>query len=192
MVRSFFAIDLPLEYSEEIRRLQHRLKTAGADVKWVRPESAHLTLKFLGDVAREDIDPLGRAVGECLTGCPALSLSLRDVGVFPGPSRPRVVWLGLSGDLDHLATLHQRVEIAAAELGFPRDKRPFQPHLTLGRVRSGRGRERLIKEIGRIDIKPLEFIARDVILFKSDLKPTGAVHTVLHQIPLGTGSTMEG
>ena len=93
MIRSFFAISLPETWREELSRLQDRLKKIRADVKWVRPESVHLTLKFLGDVPEETLEELGRSARTALAGRPAPNLRLKGTGVFPDRGRPRVVWL---------------------------------------------------------------------------------------------------
>ncbi|MBW2621673.1 MAG: RNA 2',3'-cyclic phosphodiesterase [Deltaproteobacteria bacterium] len=184
MIRAFFAIDLPLEFREEIARLQGLLKRSRAEVKWVRPESVHLTLKFLGQVAEETIDPLAAKAAKKVSRIPAVTLGLSGAGVFPGPKRPRVAWVGLAGDMAVMGDLQKGIEEAAAEFGFEREKRKFSPHLTLGRIRPSKRIGELMSELDRIDPKPLEFLAREVILFKSDLKPTGAVYTPLKTLPL--------
>ncbi len=190
MIRSFFAIDLPDSFEEEIRRLQDRLKKTGADVKWVRPESVHLTLKFLGNVAEDMVDPLAKAAGREASGHPEMHLSVSGVGVFPSRRKARVVWLGLGGDLAGLERLQKDLETATAAFGFAPEKRSFKPHLTMGRVRSGLKRAELIAELDSVQPRPLEFTARTLILFKSDLKPSGAVYTALKQLPLA-GNTLE-
>ncbi len=191
MIRSFFAIDLPGAFRDEIGRLQARLKQSGADVKWVRPESVHLTLKFLGDVAEETVPSLAEAVGREVEASSPLRLVMQGTGVFPNPARARVVWLGLTGDLEALAALQHGVEKTAAGFGFEPEGRAFKPHLTLGRVRSGRNRSGLLDELDRLKPEPLEFTAEEVILFKSDLRPTGAVYTPLQRLPLGSKKTEE-
>jgi RNA 2',3'-cyclic 3'-phosphodiesterase len=184
MIRSFFAIEPPSQVRNEIARVSGLLRNTGADVKWVRPESVHLTLKFLGDVAEADIDPLARAVGDAAVLHRPMELEIRGLGVFPGLKKPRVVWLGLSGNIDGLKALQQGVEMAAAEFGFEPEKRPFKAHLTLGRIRSGRGQNRLMTALETIKPENQSFPAAEVVLFKSDLKPTGAVYTALHRLPL--------
>ena len=191
MIRAFFAIGLPPEFREEIARLQGLLKRSGAEVKWARPESVHLTLKFLGQVAEETIDPLAEMAAKKVSRIPAVTLGLSGTGVFPGPKRPRVAWVGLAGDMVVMRDLQSGIEEAAAEFGFEREKRNFSPHLTLGRIRSSKRVGELMSELGRVDPKPLKFLAREVILFKSDLKPTGAVYTPLKILPLSGSPTEE-
>lgn len=191
MIRAFFAISLPLEFKEEIARLQDILKKTRAEVKWVRPESVHLTLKFLGQVAEDIIDPLAEAASVKASQTQALTLTLNGTGVFPGPRRPRVAWLGLAGDVGRIIDLQRGLEESAEKFGFAREKRTFSPHLTLGRIRSSKGIKEFITELDRLDPQPLEFMASEVVLFRSELKPTGAIYTPLKKIPLSGVPTEE-
>lgn len=191
MIRAFFAISLPWEFKEEIARLQDILKKTRAEVKWVRPESVHLTLKFLGQVAEDIIDPLAEAASVKASQTQALTLTLNGTGVFPGPRRPRVAWLGLAGDLGRIIDLQRGLEESAEKFGFAREKRTFSPHLTLGRIRSSKGIKEFITELDRLDPKPLEFMASEVVLFRSELKPTGAIYTPLKKLPLSGVPTEE-
>ncbi|MBW2086711.1 MAG: RNA 2',3'-cyclic phosphodiesterase, partial [Deltaproteobacteria bacterium] len=151
---------------------------------WVRPQAVHLTLKFLGQLAEEIIDPLAEAVSRVVGTYPALHLTFARTGVFPSRRRPRVAWVGLDGDLDALASLQKEIEAQAAEFGFAKEKRPFNPHLTLGRIRSNQNREELLYALDRLEPRPLAFTAREVVLFRSDLKPSGAIYTPLRRLPL--------
>jgi 2'-5' RNA ligase len=184
MIRSFFAIDLPQSFVDEIKHLQTRLKDTGADVKWVRPESVHLTLKFLGNVTEETLELLSSAALRAAADHPPLNLTLSELGFFPNRSAARVIWVGLAGDVAGLGRLRKSVESAATKFGFPPEKRPFRPHLTLGRVRSTRGWADLLAEMSEIKPMDLQFTAREVTLFKSDLRPSGAVYTILKTLPL--------
>lgn len=189
MIRAFFAIDLPAAFLEEIGRLQDKLRKTGADVRWVRPEGVHLTLKFLGNVGETTASALAAAVQAVCAAHPRLTLTLAGTGVFPDRRRPRVVWLGLQGDLDALATLQRDLEQAAEAFGFEPEKRAFSPHLTLGRVRSSRGMLDLLAAVDGLEPSPLAFEAAEVRLIRSDLKPSGAVYTTLETCPLGGGQT---
>lgn len=184
MIRSFIALELDQRVHREIERLQAELRKARADVKWVRPEGVHLTLKFLGDVAETTIADMVPALAETIQVHAALSLRLQGLGTFPGPGNPRVVWLGLAGDLKPLANLQKDVETIAALYDFPPENRPFKPHLTLGRVRSAQGRRELLDTMSRQTPEPIAFQVTRVIYFKSDLKPSGAQYTALHHLPL--------
>ena len=154
-------------------------------MKWVRPESVHLTLKFMGSQPDEVIEPLADAVAEATASSSAFSLRVSGTGIFPNRSRLRVLWLGLEEELTALTELQKIVENVTAGFGMAKEKRPFKPHLTLGRVRSGRGKNKLLDELDQLEPRQLEFIASEIVLFKSDLRPSGAIYTALRRLPLG-------
>ena len=150
-------------------------------IRWVAQENLHFTLKFLGSVATEKVPLILRALEEALRSVPCFSLTGKGIGVFPNIKRPRVLWIGLEGE--ELHRIAERGESSLEPLGFPREDRDFAPHLTVGRWRyPGVRPEALRDQIekwrqhhfgqSRID---------EVVLFQSDLKPTGAVYS-----PLGT------
>ena len=186
-LRLFLALDLPPQVRSSLEEAQRKLKRTGADVRWTRIPSIHLTVKFLGQVEAGRVEEIRRTLEPVARACPELDLRPAGAGVFPGPRNPRVVWIGLRGDLEGLAGLAREVDQALTGLGFPAEKRPFRPHLTLGRVRSGRNKAGLIEGIlGLADFKGPEFRARELILFRSELKPSGAVYTPLERIPFLT------
>ena len=134
-VRSFIAVELSDEIKLGIARLQAKLKSGKFPVKWVDPNSIHLTLKFLGDIATGRINEITGAMVEAARGIPPFSLEVRGLGVFPNLRRVQVVWVGVSGEIDRLRQLQQRIESSLAPLGFAPESRPFTPHLTLARLR---------------------------------------------------------
>ncbi len=134
-VRSFIAIELPGDLRKKLGQLQKRLEADSTyRIKWADPNSIHLTLKFLGSVPPELIDPIIRAVAEAAGEVPPFKLETGEVGVFPNLKRVQVVWLGLAGEVDKLARLYQLLEARLARLGFTPESRPFTPHLTLARL----------------------------------------------------------
>ncbi len=188
-LRLFLALELPPEVRSSLEEMQRKLKKTGADVRWVRIPAVHLTLKFLGSLEAERVGDLAGAVREAAAESSPLVLRLRAAGFFPRPRNARVVWAGLEGDLGELKTLARKVEAALEPLGFAAEKRGFRPHLTLGRIKSNRYKRDLIEEVLDLaDFAGPEFRAKEVILFKSDLRPSGAVYTALERFPLsGTG-----
>jgi 2'-5' RNA ligase len=157
----------------------------GLRAKWVRPENIHLTLKFLGNTNPGDIDKIGGAMLEAVDDFAALNLVAGGVGVFPGIKRPRVIWVGLGGQIQLLFAIQRMLEDNLAALGFKKEKRPFKGHLTLGRFRQTVNPD-TIRQIIRehANLSSEEFTAKRIILFKSDLKPTGAVYSQLLQADL--------
>lgn len=186
MIRAFLAIDVPDSYRAGLAAVQEALKKSGADVRWVAPANIHLTLKFFGDITDAQLEAISAAAAAVAGTTPVLTLQAQSVGTFPGPKNPRVIWLGLAGQTDLLATLVQELESAFVPLGFPAEKRPFTPHLTLGRVRSNRGREELQRRLENLVLPPFPaFPVAEVVLYQSTLRPQGAVYTPLRQIGLG-------
>lgn len=185
-IRSFIAIEVPRELKSRLEEVQRELRRTEADVKWVRPEAIHLTLKFLGSIQQEDVGKISRAVAPVINLWEPFEIRIQGMGGFPNLRNPRVVWVGVDRGRESLASLQEQVEKKMAELSFPPENRPFSPHLTLGRVRSFRGKADLSQAVeNRKGLELGIFQAREVILFRSDLKPSGAVYTKLKEFPLG-------
>lgn len=181
-IRSFIAIPLGAELISRIEKIQRELKTLPADVKWVNPKSIHFTLKFLGNVEEGNIEKIAQGIQNGMRGFKPWSAAVKNMGAFPSLKSPRVVWIGIEDQGGQLVRLQNQIEKEMANLGFEEEKRAFSPHLTLGRVRSPRGKDELVKYL--LDERERVFgeINVDrVILFKSELKPTGAVYTVLKE-----------
>ena len=154
----------------------------GLRAKWVRPENIHLTLKFLGNINPADIDNIGGAMVDAVGEIKTFNLVAGGIGVFPGINRPRVIWVGLKGQIQLLFAMQRLLEDNLAALGYKKEKRPFKGHLTLGRFKQSVNPNtirRVLQEFGNLAIE--EFTARRVIFYKSDLKPTGAVYSQLQQ-----------
>ena len=184
-VRSFIAIEIPASLRARMDEILRTLKQTEGDVKWVRPEGIHLTLKFLGPVSEETLEKVAQAVQPVVAARDAFDLQVQGLGCFPSSRNPRVVWVGIEQGKGEAAALQKLIEEKTADLGFPPESRPFSPHLTLGRVRSPRGRVSLAEAIEKN--KGFEvgvFRPSEVFLFRSDLKPSGAVYTKLKNFPM--------
>jgi 2'-5' RNA ligase len=188
-VRSFFAVTLSDGAREAAAQLAGRLRAAerGEGVRWVRPEGYHLTLRFLGNVAREDIAELAERVAEEVAPLVPFEIHLGAALVFPNSRNPRVVALRVEPEAP-LASLAERVERAVVAAGLPAERRRFRAHLTLGRVRNRRFPS--LEEEASIDCPA--FPVGEVVLFQSDLRRSGAVYTPLERIALRGGSPGEG
>lgn len=184
-MRLFFAIELSGPLRAEVRRLQSLLRTAGADVRWVRPESAHFTLQFLGEVGNDEIQPIDGAARSAAARSGPARVQIAALGTFPSSHNPRVVWIGVRGRLEPLALLQQQLGEGLAELGFEPDRRAFRPHVTLGRVRGGRGLWRLrdLLEQHR-DTRLGSLNVRRFVLLQSRLSPSGARYEPVASYPL--------
>jgi len=186
LIRTFIAIEIPDGIKDGMKEVQETLRKSRADVGWVRPEGVHLTLKFLGDFEAGRVGGLGDAIESAVKGIRPFQLEVKGIGVFPTPKAPRVVWLGLGGEMDSLSAVYEKVEAACEGLGFKREPRPFKPHLTLGRVKSPGGRESLMRSVAEHERADLgAFTAGAVSVMKSELMPSGAVYTEMRRIILG-------
>ncbi len=185
VLRTFIAVELDERVKGRLLDLQAQLRAqlSPRSVRWVAPEGIHLTLKFLGDTPSEQVPAIAEALARAAGKSRPFTFTVGGLGCFPNSRQPRVVWVGLGEPTGHLAALQRAVEAQVAPLGFPTERRPFQPHLTLGRVqRSASNSE--VREIGQVVAASLvgtvaEMRATQVSLIKSDLRPSGAVYTVL-------------
>lgn len=188
-MRTFIAIPLPADCPALLETLQAHLRTSAADVRWTAVSSIHLTLKFLGEIDPADAGRMAGAFQTIAASQETFSLSLGGLGAFPGPRNPRVVWCGVQGELEQLGKLQRRVDEACVLLGFPAEEREFRPHLTLGRIRSGRNLQRLSDCIRIGPDLRCELQADRFNIYRSTLRPSGAVYDVLESFALRARET---
>ena len=188
-VRAFIAIELPDEVRREIGKLQDSFKVGRQDfVKWVSPDSIHLTLKFLGDIIIEKVPEIISGIEDSVIGIPPFTLRVEGVGVFPGLKRIQVIWVGLAGDLNYLRSIQKSIEENLFVLGYPEEEREFTPHLTLGRVRFQPAPEeqqkfaKLLTSVGFNSTYKINVAS--INLMKSQLTPKGAIYTKLGSVNL--------
>ncbi len=181
-VRAFLAIEIPGEVISFLSDLTTALKATRAHVRWVRPEGIHLTLKFLGAIQTDLIPTLDRRLGPVFSESAPTRLEVRGLGCFPHLRRPRIIWAGLEDRAGLLVPLVGLLEDHLADLGFKKERRPFSPHLTLGRVKPGKNISDLVEEVrNRMDVVGPSFTADRAILFRSILKPSGAEYVQLRR-----------
>jgi 2'-5' RNA ligase len=179
-IRAFIAIGLPEYVLHGIGKVQAGLKQSDLKIKWVRKTSVHLTLKFLGDIPLQQVGQIGTALQRAVRGLRPFSLSGRGVGVFPDFRRPRVVWTGISGDVESLQEVYAAVEHALKAEGFAGERRPFRAHLTVGRIKGPINKQLLRSALAEQEAFETDpFKVASVILYQSTLQPQGAVYTRL-------------
>jgi 2'-5' RNA ligase len=189
-IRSFIAIELPEEVRVGLARLQDSLKARGyTPVKWVNPQGIHLTLKFLGNISSDKVVQIVGAMEEAARKIAPFRLEVSGLGVFPDPRRPRVAWVGLSGEIDSLMRLQQLIDSGLVPLGFARESRPFTAHLTLARLREGISPQER-RSFGELIVSSqfettYSFDVDSISLMRSTLTPTGALYSRLASIKLG-------
>lgn len=181
-VRAFVAIEPPAGLRSALACVPATASLpAAASVRWTRPENLHFTLRFLGDTPEELLDPLADALDAVASGAPPFELELGGAGAYPDARAARVLWVGLVDADRKLRRLRNEVEAAVRGLGWKREGRPFQPHLTLARLRP----PVRLPAGGWIETVPrCGFAVKDVALIRSTLKPAGAEYDVLHRASL--------
>ena len=178
-IRAFLATDLPDEILREIAGVQSSLKRSlRGDIRWVRPEGIHLTLKFFGNVSEADVRAISDIVVRQVASVAPMSFQLGELGAFPDYQHPRVIWVGLMGDIGPLAVLQKRLEQQFQTIGFPEEGRPFRAHLTLARVKTAKGPIGLAQSVDAIRTTG-RFEIGDLSLYSSRLSPQGAFYTKL-------------
>ena len=189
-LRTFVAVETSDAVRQRTAELIRALDVAGADVKWVQGQNLHLTLKFLDEVPRGEIPRVGEVVQRVAADVEPFELELRGAGAFPSAGRPRTVWLGAVDGAEAIRALQKNLEKALAKLGFRKEARRFEPHLTIGRVRGGGPS---VADLGRRVKEYVEFPAgrfqvSELVVFSSQLTPTGPIYEALSRSRLGVGS----
>lgn len=188
-IRTFIALELPAEVRLGLRRVQEQLQRARPPVRWVAPDKIHITLNFLGEIPAEQVPAVGEAAARAAAAAAPFAVEAAGLGVFPSARRPRVIWVGIQGELNALKALQGGLTRELAALGFPPEDRPFSPHLTLGRVRQ-HARPDEVRALGetvsRMEVPSLgRWRAERVTVFRSDLRPDGPIYTPLRVVALG-------
>ena len=188
-LRTFIALPLPAEWTSTLESVIANLRsgTSGA-VRWVQPSGIHLTLKFLGSTDAGSVPDILSGLDAALQGSQVPELSLAGLGTFPNSRNPRVLWAGVTGDLEKLENLYGRVETLMVGLGWAAERRPFRPHLTIGRVRdraSSADRNKIGTAMWRCSIPKLAPWRPEVVrLYQSELTPRGAIYSNLGEVEI--------
>jgi 2'-5' RNA ligase len=200
VIRAFLAVELSHELRAQLATVQQELMRSiepemkrDRRISWAQPASIHLTIKFLGDMDEQVIDPLRAALEQAIGSRLAVNVPLERLGAFPRPQSPRVLWVGPSenwergAEAKRVAELHGAIEQACEGLRFLRETRPFSPHLTLARIRVGEWHVGVALAKGGVLDRPLSLgslTVESVVLMKSELKPTGSIYAKLWDVRL--------
>src|SRR4030065_2894829 len=185
-MRCFIAIELPEAVKSTLSGIEEGLKKSKADVRWVKPDNIHLTLKFFGNIEDKKTEKIIEIMENICSQYAPFTIKIKGMGTFPNIKSPRVLWVGIEGN-DTLKTLQEEIEKGMESIGFEREDRAFTAHLTLGRFRSSIEKEGLLKAVklhekdtfvGSINVQSLSLI-------RSDLHPEGARYSKIIDIPLG-------
>jgi len=185
-LRIFIAIELPDNVKSGLASLVDTLrKPRFGFVRWVNPQGIHLTLKFLGNVSPARIYEINRVIESAAKTSRKLSLDMSELGFFPNSRRPRVFWIGITGDLDILLKLQGEIDRGTEKLGFPGEKRPFSPHITLARINESSSPVNLadfVRDTEKLHFdQKLHIDVNSVSLMRSELLRTGARYSKLYE-----------
>jgi 2'-5' RNA ligase len=186
-IRSFIAIELSPQIQQHLKETVNGLKTKGANgIRWVDPEKIHLTLKFLGDLSLQSLNELSDTLQKNIP-VQSFSICVQNLGVFPNPRRPRVIWVGIAKS-ESLTRLQSLIENICTQIGIAPEERDFSPHLTLGRISNPDSISELPKLTQALFLTPIgilgSFHPTEFILFRSDLTPQGPIYTKLKSFAL--------
>jgi RNA 2',3'-cyclic 3'-phosphodiesterase len=153
------------------------LRQIQSQISWTKPSNIHLTLKFLGGVEASRIDAVGKAIERAAQGIGPFEVEVGGAGCFPSSRSPRVLWVGITDTPEQLRRLYDNIENQLEGKGFPREKRKFSPHLTIGRIRAPQNSVSVADALIAKGFDSQSFTVREVILMRSDLRPTGSIYT---------------
>ncbi len=189
-IRTFVAVELATSVTARAGLLIDKLRVSAAQLNWVRTQQMHLTLKFLGDVPDTETPDICRVVAEAARRIEPFEITFRGVGAFPTAEHPRTLWIGIEDGAEELCVLQAAIEGALKEkLGFPKEARRFQPHLTIGRVKhvppgSEGELTELLKQHQHFDADLS--VIDEVVVFASFLRRTGPDHEAIGRAELGS------
>ena len=185
-IRSFLAFDLPVDIKRIIMAISEDVRQLPLNVRWVNVTNIHLTIVFMGDVQEGQIGPIQEIVKDVCQGYGPFSIAIKGVGLFGSKRNPRVLWVGLDGGIDRMACFKDDLQKGLRPFGIKEEKRRFKPHLTLGRFRKGARTGTDLEDLllKYHDLTSPECIIEELVLFKSDLRPGGAVYSKLNRWPL--------
>ncbi len=181
-IRCFIAIHLPQSVQEQITAYIERLKSLSHDIRWIKAENIHLTMKFLGEIPAERVDAVKKALYPLSDQFSQFNLNVSGAGCFPGKKNPRVFWLGMEqGKENPLFAVHKWIEDHLFKLDFEKEKRRFSPHLTIGRVRARRDVDfsDVFNFLENNPFSPIKFTVEKIFLMRSFLKPSGAEYQII-------------
>ncbi len=179
LIRTFIAIDTPETVSEVALLLKSSVKANQKAVKWVRKENIHITLRFIGPTAPGEVDKINRLLREISGQNSDLSLTVSGTGCFPKKERPRILWLGVDGDVAELKLLVEMITSEMDQLGYPQEEHNYSSHITIGRIRYPQKVTPDITDFLTAQYEPVLWNVPKIILYQSELLQSGALYSIL-------------
>ena len=188
MMRLFIALPLPGDVEQRLEEIIAELRRQSGRVKWVESKNIHLTMRFLGNTEESQVGDLSRLVGSVAGQYPPVTTVLDRLGGFPNLSRPRVLWVGFRDNVEFLEKMARQIELGVRALRFPKEKKGFKPHLTIGRVKDVSTVRGLSEYMKGYELAEIPVTFDRLVLFKSTLTPQGPIYDRLHEAELGRRS----
>jgi len=180
--RGFIAIDIG-SFSKLVE-LENEIKNSGAHTKLVEPENIHITLKFLGDTNEEYINKIEEIINNSVKDIEPFEIKLKGMGVFPNQNYIKVIWIGVENG-EPIGLIANKIDEGLSKIGFIKEKRGFSAHLTIGRVKSAKNKDNLLKIVDKYkEIEFLKIKVESIILKKSELTPKGPIYTTLKDVKI--------
>lgn len=185
-IRTFIGVEIGDKSRVQTGNFARKLMEPGADIKWEQPHKFHVTLKFLDEIPNEEVNDICLRIQRAVRDFPPFTLGLCGTGAFPSIEKPRTVWVGVNEGREEITELARRVDEAMQAAGFPRELKPFTPHVTLGRLKRANAAltdlSALLAQYEKIDLGK-SFI-RHVTVFASHMARSGSSYTTLATCPL--------
>ena len=179
LIRTFIAIDTPETVTKVALSLQSSVKVNPKAVRWVRKENIHITLRYIGPTAPGEVDKINRLLSEIVGQTCDLSLNVSGTGCFPKKERPRILWLGVDGDVAELKLLVEMINSEMDQLGYPQEERNYSQHITIGRIRYPQKVTPDVTDFLCAQYEPISWNIPKIILYQSELLPSGAIYSIL-------------
>jgi len=186
-IRSFLALPLPNELKQYLKRLVEPIRNKQDNINWVKQENIHITLNYLGDTDPEVIDEQALGLESMLASFPILKLGTTDTGIYPHANDPRVLWVSTAPYNETLTLLKEKLDNTLSHFGYHLDKRQFQPHITIARVKSISRKSTFIHDYLSAEVREIDFEVGEIKWLKSTLTPMGAEYEELKTFKLNTG-----
>jgi len=179
LIRTFISVPVP----EPLFNLQKKLKVTISEkmgkIRWLHKDQIHLTIKFLGDTTEDSINDVRHVMQKVADEFKPFNLTVQKTGCFPRIERPRVMWTGVSGELDKLYQLVEKIQKKLNPLGFPKDEKKYHPHITIARAKYPQKKTPDILTFLNTSFDPIPFPIKKVQFISSELFPNGPVYTIL-------------
>lgn len=182
MIRLFIALDLPKEVKTYLSQIIEDMKSKGANVKWVKADNIHLTMKFLGNTEPSKVDSIIESLNKAIHFTKPIETNLSLLGGFPNLTKPRVIWIDIEKNRELIINTAKDIESTLIDIGFEIENKKFTPHLTLGRVKDLKNFDNLDSYLQNLQLKSFDFNFESLSLIKSTLTQHGPIYKKLHTI----------